>query len=164
MLTFDECFDRLMGHEGGYVNNPADPGGETMWGVTARVARANGYMGPMINLPRDTAKQISKTEYWTRAQCEKLPAAVAFQVMDAAYNHGVGQAIRFLQRAANVADDGVLGPISLRAVLMTKETDLLARFNGERLDFYTKLSTWPTFGKGWARRIAGNLRFSAQDA
>lgn len=164
MLTFDECFDRLMGHEGSYVFDPRDPGGETCWGLTARVARENGYAGAMKELPRDTAKQIAKAAYWDRAQCDKLPAAIAWQVMDAAYNHGIGQAIRFLQRAVGVADDGVFGPISLRAVLMASPTDVLARFNAERLDFYTKLSTWPTFGKGWARRIAGNLRYAAQDA
>lgn len=164
MLSFDECFDRLMGHEGGYVNHPSDPGGETMWGVTARVARANGYSGEMKDLSRDMAKQITRTAYWDRAQCDRLPAALAYQVMDAAYNHGVGQSIRFVQRAAGVADDGVFGTVTLRAVLTMPVTDVLARFNAERLDFYTKLSTWPTFGKGWARRIAGNLRYSAQDA
>lgn len=163
-MSFETTFDRLMGHEGGYVNDPNDPGGETMWGVTARVARADGYTGAMKDLSRDRAKQIAKTAYWDRAQCDKLPAPIAFQLMDATYNHGIGTAIRFLQRAAGVADDGALGPVSLRAILSAPVTDILARFNAERLDFYTKLSTWPNFGKGWARRIVANLRYGAEDA
>ena len=56
MNSFDDAFDALIGNEGGYSNNPKDPGGETMWGITARVARAAGYTGPMRDLPRDTAK------------------------------------------------------------------------------------------------------------
>jgi lysozyme family protein len=163
-MTFDDAFDRLIGHEGGHVNNPADPGGETMFGVTARVARANGYTGPMKDIPRGTAKTIAKTAYWDRVQGDVLPPAVAFQVFDAAYNHGIETAVRFLQRAVGVADDGHFGPVSLKALQAMSVTDVLARFNAERLDFYTRLSTWDTFGRGWARRIVGNLRYAAQDA
>lgn len=164
MSNFDQAFDRLMGHEGGYVNHPDDPGGETMWGITARVARANGYAASMRNLPRDTAKHIAKKAYWDRAQCDKLPDAVAWQVMDAAYNHGIGNAVRMLQRAVGAADDGQFGPMSLKAVQAMNVTDILMRFNAERLEFYTKLGTWDSFGKGWARRIVGNLRYGAVDA
>lgn len=164
MMNFDIAFERLIGHEGGYVNHPEDPGGETNWGVTLRTAREAGYTGSMRDLTRDQAKEIYRTAYWGRAQAEQYDGAIAFQVFDAAVNHGIGQAIRFLQRAVGVADDGAVGPVTLAAVRAMSVTDVLARFNAERLDFYTKLSTWPTFGKGWARRVVGNLKYAAEDA
>jgi len=163
-MNFDIAFERLIGHEGGYVNHPEDPGGETNWGITLRTARAEGYTGTMRDLTREQAKEIYRTAYWGRAQADKYDGAIAFQVFDAAVNHGIGQAIRFLQRAATVADDGVVGPVTLAAVRAMSVTDVLARFNAERLDFYTRLSTWQTFGKGWARRVVGNLKYMAEDS
>jgi lysozyme family protein len=163
-MNFDTAFDRLIGHEGGYANHPADPGGETMWGVTKRVAVAYGYTGEMRDLPRETAKHIAKLLYWDAANCDALLPAIAWQVFDTAYNSGVETALRLLQRAAGVADDGHVGPVTMAAISALPITDLLARYNGERLDFMTRLSTWPSFGKGWARRIANNLRYEAEDA
>jgi lysozyme family protein len=118
----------------------------------------------MRDLTRDQAKEIYRTAYWGRAQAYQYDGAIAFQLFDAAVNHGIGQAIRFLQRAVDVADDGVVGPVTLAAVRAMSVTDVLSRFSAERLEFYTKLSTWPTFGKGWARRVAGNLKYAAEDA
>lgn len=163
-MNFDQAFDRLIGHEGGYVNHPDDPGGETNWGITLRTAREAGYTGTMRALTRQEAKAIYREAYWNRAKADQYDGAIAFQLFDTAVNHGIGQAIRFLQRAVGVADDGAVGPVTLAAVRAMSVTDVLARFNAERLDFYTKLTTWPTFGKGWARRVAGNLRYAAEDA
>lgn len=162
-MDFDQAFDRLMGHEGGYVNHPSDPGGETNWGVTKRVAREYGYAGDMRSLTREKAKEITKVMYWDRAHCGEIDPALAFQVLDAAYNHGIGNATRMLQRAAGVVDDGVIGPVSLAKLKEMYLSDVLLLFNAERLEFYTKISTWPTFGKGWASRVADNLRFAAED-
>lgn len=164
MMNFDTAFDRLIGHEGGYVNHPDDPGGETNWGITLRTAREAGYTGSMRTLTREQAREIYRAAYWGRAKAEQYDGAIAFQVFDAAVNHGIGQAIRFLQRAVGVADDGIVGPATLVAVRAVPVANVLARFNAERLDFYAKLSTWPAFGKGWARRVAGNLKYAAEDA
>ena len=161
---FDLAFDRLIGHEGGYVNHPQDPGGETNWGITLRTARGEGYTGSMRDLTREQAREIYRTAYWQRARCDEYDGAIAFQVFDAAVNHGIGNAVRFLQRAAGVADDGVMGPVTMAAIKAMSVTDVIARFNAARLIFYTNLSTWPTFGKGWARRVAGNLNYGADDA
>lgn len=163
-MNFDQAFERLIAHEGGYVNHPDDPGGETNWGITKRVAMENGYSDNMRYLTRDQAKNIYRAAYWNRSRADQYDGAIGFQLFDAAVNHGIGNASRFLQRAVGVADDGVIGPLTIKAVNSMTVTDVLARFNAERLDFYTKLSTWPTFGKGWARRIVGNLRFAAEDA
>lgn len=163
VVTFDMAFERLIGHEGGYVNHPDDPGGETNWGITLRTAREAGYAGSMRDLTREQAREIYRTAYWGRARCDEYDGAIAFQVFDAAVNHGIGNSIRFLQRAASVAADGSMGPITMAAIARADVPDLLARFNAARLRFYTDLSTWPSFGKGWSRRVATNLDYSAED-
>lgn len=152
-MNFDTAFDRLIDHEGGYVNNPADPGGETKFGISKRAYPDVDISG----LTLEQAKAIYKRDYWDKARCDELPPALAFQVFDTAVNSGIGQAVRFLQRAVGVADDGVLGPLTIAAVRRLDLESLMARYNGQRLDFMTKLSTWDVFGKGWARRIAKNL-------
>ena len=151
---FDQCFEKLIGYEGGYTLDPKDPGGETSWGISKRAYPAVDIK----NLTRDGAKDIYKRDYWDRAQCDKLPPTLAFLLFDAAVNSGIGQAIRFLQRAVGVADDGVLGALTLAAVQRLDTESLCARFLGQRLDFMTRLSTWDYFGKGWARRVADQLK------
>lgn len=161
MKTFDAAFEALIGHEGGYSNHPDDPGGETMYGITKRVARAHGYTGEMRNLPLATAKSIAKVAYWDVVRGDDMPDELDFQLFDTAYNSGDERAIVLLQRALGVKDDGVLGPATMAAVqreVQRGEVDSLsARFNGQRLLFLANLKSWPSFGKGWARRIGNNL-------
>ena len=163
MNVFDTIFERLMKHEGGYINHPNDPGGETMYGVTKRVAVAHGYTGAMRNLPKETAQAIADKDYWQVIRGDDLPDDVAWQVFDAAYNHGTRQAIKFLQRAVGVNADGFIGDVTLSAVNAMDKNDIVLLFLAERLQFFTNLKTWGAFGKGWSRRIAGNLRWAAKD-
>lgn len=152
-MNFDEAFDALIDHEGGYVNDPNDPGGETKFGISKR-----SYPHLDIrSLTLQDAKAIYLRDFWGRLQLQELPEPVRFQMFDAAVNHGPGNAARFLQRAVDVADDGYVGPVTIEATKLFTPYELLARFNGERLMFFTKLSTWKHHGKGWARRIAKNL-------
>lgn len=159
-MTFDTAFDRLLGHEGGYVNDPNDPGGETNWGISKRSYPAIDIKA----LTRDGAKAIYRRDFWDRVHADRLPDGVAFQMFDFAVNSGIETAVRALQRAIGVADDGHWGTVSQAAADRMSESDQIMRLNGERLDFMTRLSNWPHHGKGWARRIAGNLRYGAQDA
>lgn len=159
-MNFDQAFDRLIGNEGGYVNNPADPGGETNWGIAKR-----SYPDlDIANLTRDDAKAIYLRDFWQRGQMDQLPPAIAFQLFDIAVNSSIETAARMLQRAAGAADDGHIGPQTLAAVAAKSTTDMLVLIIAERLDFWRKLSTWPTFGKGWAGRAAQDLRYAAEDA
>jgi lysozyme family protein len=153
-MNFDDAFAKLLGHEGGYSNHPADPGGETNWGITVAVARANGYAGPMKDMPLDVAKRIYRACYWDAVAAEALPPAVRYVVFDAAVNSGVAQAVRWLQRAVYAQPDGVLGPKTLMATNAADPQALKASFLGQRLRFMTDLPTWGAFGRGWARRIA----------
>ena len=111
-MTFDKAFEKLLGHEGSYSNHSSDPGGETMWGITVAVARANNYTEPMRDMPISAAKRIYRSEYWDKVQADALPSKIRYAVFDAAVNSGTGQAVRWLQRALDVADDGRIGPIS----------------------------------------------------
>ena len=157
-MNFDQSFDKLLGFEGGYSNNPADPGGATNWGVTFKVANDNGYFGDMREYPRDDAKVVYKAKYWDAVHADDLPDAIRYSVFDAAVNSGVHQAIQWLQQAINVGNDGVIGPVTLTALEGADGGKLASVFNGERLDFLTSLPTWGVFGKGWARRVAENLK------
>lgn len=156
-MNFDKAFDILLGHEGGYANNPRDPGGETMWGITFRVARAHGYYGPMRYMPRSVAKDIYRKAYWNEIRADELPDSIRFDLFDAAVNSGVVQATKFLQRAVGTADDGIIGPKTLAAVRAADPQLIDKRVNGHRLKFMADLKVWPDFARGWARRIAHNL-------
>lgn len=162
-MNFDQAMDALIGNEGGYSFNPADPGGETMWGVTARIARANGYTGDMRTLPRETAAAIYEEEYWAPAQCDKLPPALRFQMLDAAVNAGVPQAVLWLQRALGVKDDGQLGGATIAAAAAANPLVVGIFFDAQRLDFMADRPTWGVFGRGWAKRIARNLNTLAKE-
>jgi lysozyme family protein len=155
ITSYDDAFIALMGNEGGYSNNPADPGGETMWGITARVARANGYAGAMRDLPQSTAKAIAKSQYWDKIHGDDFPPTISFQLFDAIYNGG--KPAQWLQQAAGVSADGVIGPATIAAVNAADPDKIIMRFDAYRLQYFTSLPTWPTFGKGWANRIATNL-------
>ena len=160
MISFDQAFTRLLGHEGGYVNDPTDPGGETNWGISKR-----SYPGLNIKaLSKQGAQDIYRRDFWDRIQASKLADGVAFQLFDFAVNSGVETAIRYYQRAVGVADDGHWGPISQAASEKYSESDLIMLISAERLDFMTRLKNWPNASRGWARRIAKNLRYGAQDS
>ena len=152
-MNFDDAFAKLIGHEGGYTNNSADPGGETKFGISKRA-----YPGEDIAcLTLERAKEIYRRDYWGPAGCDAVPDAAKFQVFDMAVNSGVRQTIKTVQRAVGESEDGVLGPHTLQALQSMPAARFVARFNATRLAFMAGLPTWPTFGRGWALRIADNL-------
>lgn len=153
-MDFDTAFERLIGHEGGYVNHPSDPGGETRYGISKRSYPGEDIAG--MTLAR--AKEIYRRDFWGPAGCDAVPPGIRFDLFDFAVNSGTRTAIRALQRCVGAHPDGVIGPKTLQAINDANPHILRARLNGERLEFMASLSTWPAFGRGWARRIAANLR------
>lgn len=153
-MNFDQAFEKLLGHEGGFVDHPDDPGGATNWGITERVARAHGYQGAMKDLPVDIAKAIYKSSYWTPIRAEELPTPIRYPLFDAAVNSGNLQAAVWLQRAVGADPDGVIGPKTIIAALAAQNEITLRKMLSQRLRFMTNLKTWPAFSRGWARRIA----------
>lgn len=152
-MTFDDAVALVLGHEGGYVDHPSDPGGKTKYGISQRAY-------PHLDIARltvDDAIAIYRRDYWDRMRMDVLPDVVRADLFDTAVNSGPGTAARLLQRAVGVAEDGVIGAVTLAAVARFEPARLRARFNAVRLRFLTDLTTWSTFGRGWARRIAANL-------
>lgn len=159
VLDFDEVFNRVVGIEGGYVNDPQDPGGETKFGISKR-----SYPDVDIGaLTVDGAKLIYRRDFWDPLVADRLPASVVYELFDFAVNSGIATAVRYLQRALGVADDGNFGPASKAAAAGCGEAALIMALVAERLDFMTRCKNWDHAGKGWTRRIARNLRFSASD-
>jgi len=152
-MTFDEAFDELMRHEGGYVNDPRDPGGETRYGISRRAYPDEDIAG----LTLERARALYRRDYWDRCQCGALPAWIAGQVFDAAVNSGPHQAALWLQRAVGAQPDGVIGPRTIGVVRRADPGTAVARFNAHRLAAMTGMKNWQAHGRGWARRIAAKL-------
>lgn len=153
-MTFDESFERVIGHEGGLSDHPQDRGGLTKYGISRR-----SYPGEDIaGMTLERAKAIYRRDYWGPAGCDAVPDALRFDLFDMAVNSGVRAAVLTLQRAVGEVEDGILGPRTLQAISSMPAPRLLARFNGHRLAMLADLPTWPAFSRGWARRIAGNLQ------
>lgn len=152
-MNFEQALKLVLRHEGGYVNHPSDPGGETMHGITQRVARQNGYSGSMRNMPVEVAARIYRALYWDAVRADELPESLRFHVFDAAVNSGVSRAVEWLQECGEVKADGIIGPKTLAA----SKAVSAAAYSAHRLRFLTALPTWGAFGKGWARRICDNL-------
>lgn len=152
-MNFEQAFQRVIGHEGGYVNNPRDPGGETKFGISKRAY-------PNLNIASLTlgdAKEIYRRDYWGKLQLDQVPETVRFDVFDTAVNSGVAASARILQRAAGVKDDGIIGPKSIAAIKAMNPQLLDKKFNGYRLMYLTDLKPWPDFSRGWVKRVATNL-------
>lgn len=152
--------ERLFGNEGEYVNDHKDPGGETKWGISKR-----SY--PELNIAetsKEEAAEIYVRDFLEPLDADKLEDGIVFQLLDFAANSGQGVAIRKLQQALGVADDGIIGEVTLGAVRMLSESDLIMLVLSERIMYLTKLKNWPHHGKGWMRRIAKNLKYGAEDS
>ncbi|MDZ7918526.1 glycoside hydrolase family 108 protein [Rhodoferax sp.] len=168
-MNFDQAFDRLINHEGGYSDDPKDPGNWTGGKCGAGVLKgtkygiaANTYGHLDIkNLTLEQAKAIYREDFWDIAG--QAHPAVKFQLFDAAVNHGHANAIRILQRAVKVADDGAWGKVSQAALDAMDYQDVLLRFLGHRLKFWASLQKFDTYGRGWTNRGAENLLLAAED-
>lgn len=155
-MDFWEAYPILQDFEGhgSLSDHPDDPGGATKWGITEAVARASGYDGKMENLTLGTAMSITQMKYWDAVQADKLPVEIRYLVFDGAFNSGVRQSIKWLQRACKIKDDGVIGPQTLAALQKNDPNVLKMRICSERLFFLTGLRNFTIFGRGWVNRVA----------
>jgi lysozyme family protein len=171
-MTDDALFSRALAHvlamEGGYTDDPYDPGGPTNLGITlAEFARDKGVAVSADNLdelkaelkalPPATARRIYRVRYWQPARCPELPPALAFFHFDAAVNQGVGGAARMLQEAVGAAIDGAVGPETLAKAAAGSTAAALARYADIRRRHYRSLATFWRFGRGWLARVDAAL-------
>ena len=156
--NWDNAFKLMLKSEGGYVNNPADPGGMTNLGVTKTtwenwVGRESDE-AEMRGLTPEKVEPLYKKKYWDAVRGDELPAGLDYLMFDFAVNAGAGRAIKTLQTAIGVTPDGGFGPMTMAAVQAVDPVELIERFSQAKEDFYRSLTTFSTFGKGWLNRVA----------
>lgn len=158
--NFERCLEIVLHHEGGWVNHPRDPGGETNLGVTKRVYEewigACVEPGGMKSLTPEDVAPIYEKNYWGRAKCDHLPAGLDLAVFDWAVNSGPGRAVKKLQKMIGTVADGGIGPNTLRTLDEYIEhhglENTIENYKNIRQSYYESLSTFDTFGRGWTRR------------
>jgi len=157
--NYPTALKQVLKSEGGWSDNPADPGGATMKGITI------GTYRQWKNNPNITKEQlraisdaevydIYKQQYWNKIDGDYMPSGVDYALFDAAVNMGVGRAAKLIQEAVGVTADGVLGPKSLSAIQKANPKELIEKFSALKEAFYRSLKTFPVFGVGWLRRVA----------
>lgn len=156
--NFDQSLALILKHEGGWVDHPKDPGGETNMGVTKKVWEEwvghEVAPGSLKSLTVADVAPLYKAKYWDKVKADDLPDGVDYAVFDYAVNSGVGRASKQLQSCLGVTPDGAIGPKTLAAAKEADPVALIACICDNRLAFLQKLPTWGTFGKGWGRRVA----------
>jgi lysozyme family protein len=157
--TYDEALRRVLAHEGGYSNHPADPGGPTKYGITIhdyrRYVKRDATAADVRAMSKDEAKAIYRRRYWDALRCDELPAGLDYSVFDYGVNSGIGRSGKVLRRLlglpanAHTVTDEVLARVAAR-----DPAEMIEALNAERLAFLKRLKTWPVFGAGWGRRVA----------
>jgi lysozyme family protein len=153
--NFQECLDLVLKSEGGWVNHPSDPGGETNLGVTKRVWIE--YVGhPVESLKKLTKEDVAplyELKYWRPCYCEVLPRGLDFAVFSMGVNAGPGRSVKLLQSAIGCVPDGVIGPRTRELISSSNGADIIKKFSAARREYYQSLKTFPIFGKGWLARV-----------
>ncbi len=154
--NFDTCIGVVLAAEGGYVDNPADPGGATNMGIT--LSTLSDWRGGIVTkddvkaLTKREAREIYRANYWNPARCSDLPPGVDLMVFDFAVNAGVRTSVKLLQSVLGIKADGSVGPITLEAVNKSKSRDLIINLSDARATYYKSLHNFETFGRGWLKR------------
>lgn len=152
-MKFDEIIEKVLVHEGGYVNDPTDLGGETKFGITKRF-----YADVDIkNLTKEQAKEIYKKDYWDKNRVEELPEELWYIFFDMCINQGRGTAVRVLQRAANskgrnLKVDGGMGPMTIKAMKGVEVERVRCYRLKHYYDLVNKKPEQEKFLFGWYRR------------
>jgi lysozyme family protein len=155
--NYNKCLETILHHEGGYVNHPKDPGGETNLGVTKRVYEEWGGDKAMKDLFVEDVAPIYKKNYWDKVKGDSLPDGLDLCVFDFGVNAGPGRSAKYLQNMIGTVADGGIGPNTLKKVdeYVDKHglVNTIVNFQSARQSYYEQLSTFETFGRGWTRRV-----------
>jgi lysozyme family protein len=152
---------RVIGSEGEYANRSPkdDPGGETKWGISKR-----SYPHLDIkNLTVEQASVIYEKDFIGPLLNKGIPDSIVFQLFDFGVHSGISRAVKALQKELGTSQDGIIGKITVGKIKEKSESDLVMLIVASRLEFMTGLPNWISNSKGWARRIATNLRYGSED-
>ena len=157
-MTFAACLPVILATEGGYVDDPSDPGGATNAGITigtlSQWMRRGATIADVKALTPQTISTIYHDLYWTPAACDDCPVGVDLMVFDTAVNMGVGTAVRFMQGAAGVVADGHAGPLTLAAVKAAAPIGMIEKIAAARVAKYRSFPTFARYGDGWIDRVS----------
>jgi lysozyme family protein len=163
-MNFEKSFSLLIDFEGGYSNNPKDPGGETKFGISKRA-----YPNLNIkNLTEDQAKEIYKKDYWDACRCAELPEFLKYSVFDYAVNSGPKKAVEVMQEILSEFGfpiggvDGIIGPKTMAHIKLVDPYEFAILLNQKRLLNFTNIKNWDSFGKGWVKRICKILKHAKE--
>lgn len=157
---FQRCIGIVCGPsiEGGFVNDPRDPGGATNHGIT--IATLSHWRGRPCTVQDVQALQLSeamaiyRAQYWSAVAGDALPAGLDLMAFDCAVNMGPGTAARLLQESVDAVVDGHVGPNTIRAAAATDTVQAIHHMAELRRDAYRAMAGWPTYGRGWTSRVA----------
>ena len=156
--NFEQCLALVLKSEGGFVNNPKDPGGMTNLGVTKAVWES--WVGNPVTEaemralgPQDVAP-LYKANYWDKISGDSLPLGVDYATFDMAVYSGVSRAAKTLQQVLGVAQDGQVGEATISACEAANPREIATGVCEKRLAFLQSLPTYDTFGRGWSSRVA----------
>jgi len=168
MNRAETCIPRTLAHEGGYVNDPRDPGGATNRGITIGTYRnfinAKGTVADLKALTEAQAVAVYKSQYWDVVKADDLPDGVDHATFDFAVNSGPFRSATYLQEIVGAAPDGKIGPITLAKVRAMDPAWIVNQLCNDRMTFLRRLSTWSTFSKGWTRRVSDVRAAALMDA
>ncbi len=164
--NYDKCLQAILHHEGGYVNHPKDPGGETNLGVTKRVYEEWGGTKDMKDLLVEDVAPIYKKNYWDKIKADSLPSGLDLCVFDFGVNAGPGRAAKYLQGQIGTIPDGGIGPNTLAKLeeylKFTSVEQAIKTYQESRQDYYEQLSTFSSFGRGWTRRVQETTKMALE--
>lgn len=155
--AFQKAVALILKHEGGYVNDPRDPGGETNFGISKRAYPNEDIRG----LTRERAAALYHRDYWQAIRGDELPFPLALVTFDMAVNAGVGAAVRHLQEALAVPVDGKLGPQTIAKAQAAQPVDAATRVSRRRILYYAALPGWQHYAKSWTQRTLETLLAAA---
>lgn len=156
--TYQEAITKVFLDEGGYTNDPRDPGGATNWGITIFDARAywmpNATPADVRAMPKHVAEQIYRTKYAAPVRYDQLPAGFDYSVLDLGINSGIGRAIPYAASVLGAKAGTKIDALIPLAALYPDKKKLIQIYWAKRLAFLKSLKTWSVFGGGWGRRVA----------
>ena len=150
-MSFWHAVTCVIEREGGYVNDPHDPGGETKYGISKRAFPS----ADIKNLTIAQAQDIYRRYYWEPMRGDQFSGSlepIAHVLFDCAVNQGVVKATKLAQAVCGVTEDGNLGPVTLAALKAHSPSQFVEKFQAERILHYASLPTWSRYGRGWSRR------------
>ena len=165
---FEESFRRVISSEGNYTDDSSDPGNwtggkvgiGTLKGTKFGISAASYPSLDIKNLTPNQAREIYYKDYWQKLHLDEVEPALAYQIFDAAVQHGRVRAIKILQQALGITADGVFGIATSKSLKNCNQVLLTLQYIKQRLEYYTKIGNFNLYGRGWVTRMVANLDYA----